>query len=184
MPRCLVTGGAGFIGSHLVHGLAERGWSVRVLDDLSSGNVANLVPFEKQVQLVQGSVADARAVQDAVQDCELVFHLAALASVTKSVEEPLRSHEVCATGTLTVLDTDVATLDRRARAEFRGRNIGFIFQDFNLIPVLSARENVEYPLLMVQNWPADKRHARVAELLDAVGIGEHADKRPDQLSGG
>ena len=87
-------------------------------------------------------------------------------------------------GTLTVLDTDVATLDRRARAEFRGRNIGFIFQDFNLIPVLSARENVEYPLLMVQNWPADKRHARVAELLNAVGIGEHADKRPDQLSGG
>jgi len=87
-------------------------------------------------------------------------------------------------GTLTVLDTDVATLDRRASAEFRGHNIGFIFQDFNLIPVLSARENVEYPLLMVQNWPAEKRRARVAELLDAVGIADQADKRPDQLSGG
>ena len=87
-------------------------------------------------------------------------------------------------GTLTVLDTDVATLDRRAAADFRGANIGFIFQDFNLIPVLTAYENIEYPLLMVQDWPADKRHARVTELLEAVGMADQADKRPDQLSGG
>jgi len=87
-------------------------------------------------------------------------------------------------GQLTVLDTDVAALDRRAAAEFRGANIGFIFQDFNLIPVLTAYENIEYPLLMVQDWPAEKRRARVNELLDAVGMGDQADKRPDQLSGG
>ncbi|MEK7816043.1 MAG: ABC transporter ATP-binding protein [Pseudomonadota bacterium] len=87
-------------------------------------------------------------------------------------------------GTLTVLDTDIATLDRRAAAEFRGANLGFIFQDFNLIPVLSAYENIEYPLLMVQDWPADKRRARVIELLAAVGMAGQADKRPDQLSGG
>ena len=87
-------------------------------------------------------------------------------------------------GMLTVLDTDIAALDRRAAADFRGANLGFIFQDFNLIPVLAAYENIEFPLLMVQDWPADKRRARVSELLEAVGMSGQADKRPDQLSGG
>jgi putative ABC transport system ATP-binding protein len=87
-------------------------------------------------------------------------------------------------GTLEVLGTDVASLDRRAAADFRGENLGFIFQDFNLIPVLSAAENIEYPLLMVQNRPAGERRARVMELLEAVGMADQADKRPDQLSGG
>jgi len=88
------------------------------------------------------------------------------------------------TGRLTVLDTDIAALDRRAAADFRGANLGFIFQDFNLIPVLTAYENIEYPLLMVQDWDDAKRHARVTELLEAVGMADQADKRPDQLSGG
>ena len=87
-------------------------------------------------------------------------------------------------GRLSVLDTDVAKLDRHAAADFRGANLGFIFQDFNLIPVLSAAENIEYPLLMVQDWPTDKRRARVTELLEAVGMADQAGKRPDQLSGG
>lgn len=87
-------------------------------------------------------------------------------------------------GRLSVLETDVASLDRRAGAAFRGRHIGFVFQDFNLIPVLTAFENVEYPLVMVQDWPATKRRARVQELLAAVGMAEQAGKRPDQLSGG
>ena len=87
-------------------------------------------------------------------------------------------------GRLTVLDTDVAALERHAAADFRGANVGFIFQDFNLVPVLTAYENIEYPLLMVQDWPADKRRVRVMELLEAVGMGDQADKRPDQLSGG
>ena len=87
-------------------------------------------------------------------------------------------------GTLTVLDTDIASLDHRAAAEFRGAHLGFIFQDFNLIPVLSAYENIEYPLLMVQDWEETKRRARVTELLAAVGMTDQAGKRPDQLSGG
>jgi putative ABC transport system ATP-binding protein len=87
-------------------------------------------------------------------------------------------------GRLEVLGTDVASLDRRAAADFRGANLGFIFQDFNLIPVLTAAENIEYPLLMVQNRPAAERRARVAALLEAVGMAEQAAKRPDQLSGG
>ncbi len=87
-------------------------------------------------------------------------------------------------GTLTVLDTDIATLDRRAAAEFRGKYIGFIFQDFNLVPVLTAYENIEYPLIMVQKWPEARRREQVRRLLDAVGMSAQADKRPDQMSGG
>lgn len=87
-------------------------------------------------------------------------------------------------GTLKVLDTDIATLDRRAAAKFRGEHIGFVFQDFNLIPVLTVFENVEYPLRMVQEWPAAKRKERVLRMLDAVGMADQADKRPDQISGG
>jgi putative ABC transport system ATP-binding protein len=81
------------------------------------------------------------------------------------------------------LDADVAT-PIGARAEFRGKNIGFIFQDFNLIPVFTAFENVEYPLIMVQNWPPEKRREQVRAMLAAVGMTDQADKRPDQLSGG
>jgi putative ABC transport system ATP-binding protein len=87
-------------------------------------------------------------------------------------------------GTLKVLDTDIATLDRNASAKFRGEHIGFVFQDFNLIPVLTVFENVEYPLRMVQEWPAEKRHEQVLRMLEAVGMTDQANKRPDQISGG
>jgi putative ABC transport system ATP-binding protein len=87
-------------------------------------------------------------------------------------------------GCLRVLDLEVGNLRRRAAARFRGANLGFVFQDFNLLPVLSAAENVEYPLLLVQKWPGARRRRRVAELLEAVGIADQAGKRPDQLSGG
>lgn len=87
-------------------------------------------------------------------------------------------------GRLTVNGTDVSTLDHRTAAAFRGEHIGFVFQDFNLIPVLTAYENVEYPLIMVQKWPPQQRRERVESLLAAAGIAEQADKRPDQLSGG
>ena len=87
-------------------------------------------------------------------------------------------------GRVTVLDTDVASLDRRASATFRGNHIGFIFQDFNLIPVFTSYENIEYPLIMVQNWPPEKRRTQVLAMLDAVGMADQAHKRPDQLSGG
>jgi UDP-glucose 4-epimerase len=102
--QSLVTGGAGFIGSHLVEGLLGAGWQVRVLDDFSTGNPANLAHLGDRVQLVRGSVADPAAVREAVAGCEVIFHLAALPSVVKSVEEPVLVHEVTATGTLHVLD--------------------------------------------------------------------------------
>lgn len=87
-------------------------------------------------------------------------------------------------GTLKVSDTDIAALNRKEAAIFRGLTIGFIFQNFNLIPVLTVYENVEYPLLMVQDTPADERKMRVMTLLNAVGMAEQKDKYPEQISGG
>ncbi len=104
MQISLVTGGAGFIGSHLVESLLAEGKKVRVLDDLSTGNLHNLEAVKNDVEIIQGSVVDPAAVKSSVQGCEVVYHLAALPSVTLSVEQPLLSHEVCATGTLNVLD--------------------------------------------------------------------------------
>jgi putative ABC transport system ATP-binding protein len=88
------------------------------------------------------------------------------------------------TGTLTVAGQDVAALSARQAARFRGDHIGFIFQDFNLIPVLTVFENVEYPLLMVQHWPPGERKQRVEQLLGAVGMADQAHKYPHQISGG
>jgi len=87
-------------------------------------------------------------------------------------------------GVLQVTDTDITQLNRREAALFRGNNIGFVFQDFNLIPVLTVFENVEYPLQMVQNWPATKRRQRVQDLLEAVGMADQGGKFPGQISGG
>jgi putative ABC transport system ATP-binding protein len=87
-------------------------------------------------------------------------------------------------GSLQVAGTDVVHLDRNQSADFRGKHLGFIFQDFNLIPVLTVFENIEYPLLMVQKVPPGERKRRVLTLLDAVGMIEQKDKYPDQISGG
>lgn len=87
-------------------------------------------------------------------------------------------------GRLLVADTDIGRLDRYEAAAFRGRTVGFIFQEFNLIPVLTAFENVEYPLLLVQRVASAERRRRVLDLLDAVGVSDQRDKYPDQLSGG
>jgi len=87
-------------------------------------------------------------------------------------------------GTLTVADTDISALNRRESAAFRGKNIGFIFQDFNLIPVLTVYENIEYPLLMVQSLPMAERKVRVERFLEGVEMTGQQDKYPDQISGG
>ena len=87
-------------------------------------------------------------------------------------------------GNLEVAGTDVLHLDRKQSASFRGENLGFIFQDFNLIPVLTVYENIEYPLLMVQNVPGGERKKRILTMLEAVGMIDQKDKYPDQISGG
>jgi UDP-glucose 4-epimerase len=105
MNRCLVTGGAGFIGSHLVDHLVAENRAVTVLDDMSTGMRANLSEAQSRgdVRLVQGSVLDRRSIEEAAAGCDLVFHLA-VQCVRHSLREPLENHNVNATGTLNVLE--------------------------------------------------------------------------------
>jgi UDP-glucose 4-epimerase len=104
MRQFLVTGGAGFIGSHLAQALAERGGQVRVLDNLSTGQTSNLQSVRGRIELVEGDACDPAQVARAVAGVEVVFHEAALASVQRSVDFPLDSHAHCATSTVNVLD--------------------------------------------------------------------------------
>jgi len=103
--RVLVTGGAGFIGSHLVDRLANEGCRVVVLDDLSSGSLENIRGNldSGRVRFIEGDVRDSKVVEDAVKDVDLVCHLAAVVSVPYSMREPLLTHEVNVTGTLNLL---------------------------------------------------------------------------------
>jgi UDP-glucose 4-epimerase len=111
--RCLVTGGAGFIGSNLVDALVARGDDVRVLDDLSTGHRDNVNP---SAQLIEADISDPTAVRDAIEGCELVFHQAAHRAVLRSVEDPLSTDTANTHGTLTVLEAARAAGVRRVIA--------------------------------------------------------------------
>jgi len=87
-------------------------------------------------------------------------------------------------GEVFVNGTSVNGFSSKQAAQFRGQHLGFIFQNFNLLPVLTAYENVEYPLVMVQNIPVNKRRERIMHYLEAVGMADQKDKYPSQLSGG
>ncbi len=104
MRTFLVTGGAGFIGSHITTALVERGDRVRVLDNLSTGSRSNLEHVADQVEFIEGDIVDPSAVAEAVKGVECVFHQAALASVPRSIERPLDTNAACVTGTLNVLN--------------------------------------------------------------------------------
>ncbi|MCF4996267.1 NAD-dependent epimerase/dehydratase family protein [Pseudomonas syringae] len=100
----LITGGAGFIGSHLADALLAKGHSVRILDDLSTGNRANLPLDNPNVELIVGDVADAALVARAMHGCSAVAHLAAVASVQASVDDPVKTHQSNFIGTLNVCE--------------------------------------------------------------------------------
>jgi UDP-glucose 4-epimerase len=104
MALCLVTGGAGFIGSHLVAALLARGDRVRVLDVLNTGKRENLGAAAEQVAWFVADLNDGPAVEKALAGVDVVFHQAALASVPRSIESPLETHAACDTGTLRLLD--------------------------------------------------------------------------------
>jgi UDP-glucose 4-epimerase len=100
----LVTGGAGFIGSHIVEALVARGEQVRVLDNLCTGHRHNLEAVESKVEFIEGDINDADLLQGVMRGVDCVFHQAALASVPLSVEQPLDVNHACVTGTLNVLN--------------------------------------------------------------------------------
>src|SRR6185295_7444650 len=101
--KVLVTGGAGFIGSHLAQALVRAGHRVRVLDNFYSGRRSNLGTVKGDVEILEGDCADPKAAQRAARGIEVVFHEAAIPSVARSVEDPLGSHRGNATATLSML---------------------------------------------------------------------------------
>lgn len=103
MKRALVTGGAGFIGSHLAEGLLKHGYQVRVLDNFATGRRDNLAQVANDIELMEGDVRNLTTVRTAVRNVDVVFHEAALPSVERSVKNPLESNEVNIAGTLNVL---------------------------------------------------------------------------------
>jgi UDP-glucose 4-epimerase len=113
MGYYLITGGAGFIGSHIATALIERGEKVRILDNLSTGKIQNLAPLEGKFEFIQGDIADPDVVATAMRGVEVVFHQAALASVPMSLENPLATNRACVTGTVTVLKGAVDAKVRR-----------------------------------------------------------------------
>ncbi len=112
MSTYLVTGGAGFIGSHIVDELVRRGECVRVLDNFSTGKRENLSSTIEQIELIEGDIRDLGTVRNAVQGVDYVLHQAALPSVPRSVADPMTSHEVNATGMLNIL---IAARDTQVR---------------------------------------------------------------------
>jgi UDP-glucose 4-epimerase len=113
LQSALVTGGAGFIGSHLVEALAAGGCRVTALDDLSSGRESNLKPVIDRITFIRGSICDRALLATAAAGCEVVFHLAAVVSVPKTVDDPLGSAAVNETGSLNVLEAARGAQARR-----------------------------------------------------------------------
>jgi nucleoside-diphosphate-sugar epimerase len=103
MKKCLVTGGAGFIGSHITAELVNRGCEVTVFDNLSTGKLENMESFINDVNFVQGSITDIELLNETFKGVDTIFHQAALASVPRSVDDPLTSNEHNVNGTLNVL---------------------------------------------------------------------------------
>ena len=146
----------------------------------------SLVRAEKLVKTYRSGEVEVQAVRGvdfAIEPRSLVAFVGPSGSGKTTLLNMIGCLDHPTSGKLTVADTDVASLDRRAAANFRGRHMGFIFQDFNLIPVLSAYENVEYPLLLLGTGAAERR-ARTEAMLESVGLTAQRDHRPNQLSGG
>jgi UDP-glucose 4-epimerase len=105
MSKYLVTGGAGFIGSNLARFILAQGHEVVILDNFSTGKRENLTEILGQIQLIEGDLRDPQTVENAMRNCTAVFHLGALGSVSRSINDPATSHDVNVNGTITVLET-------------------------------------------------------------------------------
>lgn len=103
MASFLITGGAGFVGSHLATALVEQGHRVRVIDNLRSGSWQNLFHLRSRIERIEGSILDDSLMLSVARGVDVIFHTAAMVSVPQSVAEPYTCHEICATGTLKVL---------------------------------------------------------------------------------
>ena len=157
MACILVTGGAGFVGSHLVDALLDKGHAVRVLDDLSSGTRENL---RQEVEFIYGDVTYPAAVEQAFDGIDACFHLAAIASVVRSSCEWRRAHEVNLTGTINIFEQARRLRDRREIPVVYASTAA-VYGDCNVVPT-----GEQHPAAPLSAYGADKRacelHARVA----------------------
>jgi nucleoside-diphosphate-sugar epimerase len=163
MQKCLVTGGAGFIGSNLVERLVGDGVQVRVLDNLTTGFMENIEPFLEDVEFKQGDVRDLDTLQELMVGVEVVFHQAAVVSVPKSVEDPIEAALVNDLGTLHVLEA-------ARRASVRRVVFASSCAVYGDLPQLPKRENVETRPL--SPYAASKLHGETYALLygDLYGL--------------
>jgi nucleoside-diphosphate-sugar epimerase len=163
MKKCLVTGGAGFIGSNLVERLIGDGVQVRVLDNLTTGVLDNIEPFLGDIDFKQGDVRDLDALQEVMVGVEVVFHQAAVVSVPKSVEDPIEAAMVNDLGTLYVLEA-------ARRASVRRVVFASSCAVYGDLPQLPKRENMETKPL--SPYAASKLHGETYALLyrDLYGL--------------
>ncbi|OGD28003.1 MAG: Vi polysaccharide biosynthesis protein VipB/TviC [Candidatus Aminicenantes bacterium RBG_19FT_COMBO_65_30] len=136
MAKYLVTGGAGFIGSHIAETLVERGDAVRVLDNLTTGKKENLAAIRSRIEFVEGDIRDLATCRRAVEGVEAVFHEAALASVARSVEDPLLNNAINVMGTLNLL---VAARDAGVKT-FVLASSSAVYGDDQTMPKVEGRE--------------------------------------------
>jgi len=148
MYKYLVTGGAGFIGSHIAEELLHRGHSVRIVDNFSTGKRENIAPFLGKIDLIEGDIKDFEVCQQAVKDMDFVLHQAALTSVPRSIEDPLLTNEVNITGALNLL---LASRDAGVR-RFVLASSAAVYGDN---PGLPKKENMEG--LPLSPYAASKR---------------------------
>ncbi len=128
--KALVTGGAGFIGSHLVERLVREGWRVRTVDNLATGDWANLSDVRGDLEMITGDIRDVAVCEKACRGVDAVFHMAAIASVTASISDPVRSHETNVAGTLNLL---VAARDAGV-SRFVFSSSASVYGNANVIP--------------------------------------------------
>lgn len=157
MACFLVTGGAGFIGSHLVDALLRQGHLVRVLDDLSTGHRQNL---PRQIEFLRGDITNSTAVEEAFEGIDACFHLAAIASVVRSNSEWVRTHEVNLTGTLNIFN-QARRLRHRREIPIVYASSAAVYGDSRTVPI-----GEDTPVAPLSAYGADKSacelHARVA----------------------
>src|ERR1700757_184075 len=163
MALILVTGGAGFMGSHLVDALLQQGHAVRVLDDLSSGSRENL---SCQAEFIYGDVTNPAAVEQAFDGADACFHLAAIASVVRSGCEWSRTHQVNLSGTINIFDRARRPRNRR-KTPVVYASTAAVYGDSTSVPIGEQR-----PAAPLSAYGADKRacelHARIAGSVHGV----------------
>ena len=152
MAKYLVTGGAGFIGSHITEELIKRGEEVRVLDNFLTGKKENLAPFLADIELIEGDIRDYSHCQKAVKGIDYVLHQAALPSVPRSITDPLTSNEINITGTLNVL----IAAQKNGIQNFVLASSSSVYGDDPRLPKKVGQEGIPLSPYALNKWTCEK----------------------------